>query len=104
MGRKTQPHQAAANEVQNMGNRGLPLRLALISLATLLFGFVLAKYGLDFEAPRARNINMAVQLEIQFPDLYEASIAELQDGMSKGLFTSVDLVKVTPVLSNPVGN
>ncbi|ETW77517.1 hypothetical protein HETIRDRAFT_10776, partial [Heterobasidion irregulare TC 32-1] len=27
-----------------------------------------------------------------FPDLYEASIAELQDGLSKGLFTSVDLV------------
>ena len=83
-----------------MGNRGLPLRLALISLATLLFGLVLAKYGLDFEAPRARNINMAVQ--VQFPDLYEASIAELQDGMSKGLFTSADLVKVTPVLSNLV--
>ena len=83
-----------------MGNRGLPLRLALISLATLLFGLVLAKYGLDLEVPRARNINMAVQ--VQFPDLYEASIAELQDGMSKGLFTSVDLVKVTPVLSNLV--
>lgn len=29
------------------------------------------------------------------PDLYEASIAELQDGLQKGLFTSVDLVKVS---------
>ncbi|KAI0089573.1 amidase signature enzyme [Irpex rosettiformis] len=28
-----------------------------------------------------------------FPDLYEASIAELQSGLEKGLFTSVDLVK-----------
>lgn len=28
------------------------------------------------------------------PDLYEASIAELQQGLEKGLFTSVDLVKV----------
>ena len=28
------------------------------------------------------------------PDLYEASIMELQDGLDKGLFTSVDLVKV----------
>lgn len=28
-----------------------------------------------------------------FPDLYEASISELQDGLQKGLFTSVDLVK-----------
>ena len=30
-----------------------------------------------------------------FPDLYEASIAELQDGMEKGHFTSEDLVKVS---------
>lgn len=28
-----------------------------------------------------------------FPDLYEASISELSDGLSKGHFTSVDLVK-----------
>ena len=28
------------------------------------------------------------------PDLYEATIAELQDGLSKGLFTSVDLITV----------
>ncbi|EMD36838.1 hypothetical protein CERSUDRAFT_114758 [Gelatoporia subvermispora B] len=27
------------------------------------------------------------------PDLYEASVAELQEGLSKGLFTSADLVK-----------
>ena len=31
---------------------------------------------------------------VTFPDLYEASIAELQAGLEKGLFTSVDLVKV----------
>ena len=30
-----------------------------------------------------------------FPDLYEASVAELQDGMEKGHFTSEDLVKVS---------
>lgn len=29
------------------------------------------------------------------PDLYEASISELQEGLEKGLFTSVDLVKVS---------
>ncbi|GBE83352.1 Putative amidase [Sparassis crispa] len=28
----------------------------------------------------------------KYPDLYEASIAELQDGLEKGIFTSVDLV------------
>lgn len=30
-----------------------------------------------------------------FPDLYEASIAELQEGLEKRRFTSVDLVKVS---------
>lgn len=30
----------------------------------------------------------------EFPDLYEASIADLQAGLGNGLFTSVDLVKV----------
>ena len=29
-----------------------------------------------------------------FPDLYEASVEELQNGMEAGHFTSVDLVKV----------
>ena len=29
-----------------------------------------------------------------FPDLYEASLAELQDGLEKEQFTSVDLIKV----------
>lgn len=29
------------------------------------------------------------------PDLYEASILELQDGLSKGYFTSVDLVQAS---------
>lgn len=28
------------------------------------------------------------------PDLYEATITELQDGLEKGLFTTVDLVTV----------
>lgn len=31
----------------------------------------------------------------QFPDLYEASIVELQDGLERGDFSSVDLVKVS---------
>lgn len=30
----------------------------------------------------------------EFPDLYEASIADLTLGLNNGLFTSVDLVKV----------
>lgn len=31
---------------------------------------------------------------VTLPDLYEASIAELQSGLERGLFTSVDLVTV----------
>ena len=30
-----------------------------------------------------------------FPDLYEASVEELQEGLDAGIFTSVDLVKVS---------
>jgi amidase len=33
------------------------------------------------------------------PDLYEASITELQDGLVQGLFSSVQLVKVSRHLS-----
>ncbi|KZT26146.1 amidase signature enzyme [Neolentinus lepideus HHB14362 ss-1] len=37
---------------------------------------------------------MAAQVQTDaYPDLYEAGILELQDGLTKGLFTSVDLVK-----------
>lgn len=32
------------------------------------------------------------------PDLYESSIAELQDGLENGYFSSVDLVKVSNLL------
>ncbi|KAI9450117.1 hypothetical protein BJY52DRAFT_1304638, partial [Lactarius psammicola] len=38
----------------------------------------------------------------QLPDLYEASIAELQYGLENGHFTSVDLVKVPPSNLPPV--
>jgi len=34
----------------------------------------------------------------KFPDLYEASLVELQDGLESGLFTSVDLIKVSVVI------
>lgn len=32
--------------------------------------------------------------KVQFPDLYEASVLELQQGLDAGHFSSVDLVKV----------
>jgi len=34
------------------------------------------------------------QPQVQFPDLYEASVLELQQGLDAGHFSSVDLVKV----------
>ncbi|KAH9012306.1 amidase signature enzyme [Lactarius hengduanensis] len=39
------------------------------------------------------SINPDTPYHVQLPDLYEASIAELQDGLENGHFTSVDLVK-----------
>lgn len=34
---------------------------------------------------------------VAFPDLYEAGIVELQQGLEQGQFTSVDLIKVCPM-------
>ena len=42
-----------------------------------------------------RVLPCAYAISETLPDLYEASIAELQDGLSAGLFSSVDLVKVS---------
>ncbi|KAI0704181.1 amidase signature enzyme [Cerioporus squamosus] len=63
------------------------LRLSLVSLLTLILALVWAGYGFKQESARVRADAAA------FPDLYEASIAELQAGLEKGQFTSVDLVK-----------
>ena len=41
--------------------------------------------------------DMPTDDSVAFPDLYEAGITELQHGLDKGQFTSVDLVKVGPV-------
>lgn len=35
-----------------------------------------------------------------FPDLYEASVVELQNGLDNGDFTSVDLIKVSATLTS----
>ena len=40
-------------------------------------------------------LSKAVERATQFPDLYEASVIELQDGLERGDFSSVDLVKVS---------
>ncbi|RDX52417.1 amidase signature enzyme [Lentinus brumalis] len=65
------------------------LRLSLVSLFTLILALVWAGYGFKQESERVT----AGATAAAFPDLYEASIAELQTGLEKGQFTSVDLVK-----------
>ena len=69
-----------------------PLRLSVAtSLLTLILALVWAGYG--FKQETARTPGPAAEA-VTFPDLYEASIAELQAGLDGGQFTSVDLVKV----------
>ncbi|TBU30400.1 amidase signature enzyme [Dichomitus squalens] len=65
------------------------MRLTVASLFTLFIAFAWVGFGFTKEAARAPATSAA----LEFPDLYEASITELQDGLQKGLFTSVDLVK-----------
>ncbi|KAI0357728.1 amidase signature enzyme [Trametes cingulata] len=67
----------------------MSLRLSWLSFFTLVFALVWAGYGFTQESVRTP----APAAHSPFPDLYEASIAELQEGLQKGLFTSVDLVK-----------
>ena len=67
-----------------------PLRLSVAtSLLTLILALVWAGYGFKQESARTPAAEA-----VTFPDLYEASIAELQAGLDEGQFTSVDLVKV----------
>ncbi|KAI0761337.1 amidase signature enzyme [Trametes elegans] len=65
----------------------LARRFSWITLLCLLFALLAASYGSKQEAV------VAPEDGSRFPDLYEASIAELQQGLEDGLFTSVDLVK-----------
>lgn len=62
--------------------------LSWLSLFTLIPALVCTSYGFKQEVLHIPNATPP------FPDLYEASIAELQDGLQRELFTSVDLVKV----------
>ena len=73
-----------------MTTRGLTLRLLVASFLTVLVTLVWAEKAFNVE-----DVTPVSFAQTEFPDLYEASIAELQDGMERGLFTSVDLVKVS---------
>ena len=73
-----------------MTTRGLTLRLLVASFLTVLITLVWAE-----KAFNVKDVTPVSFAQTEFPDLYEASISELQDGMERGLFTSVDLVKVS---------
>ena len=75
----------------------LPPRLVLA--AALSFLFILAMSDrVQSEAEALVSPGATESESFKFPDLYEASIAELQDGLERGHFTSVDLVNVSRTL------
>ncbi|KAI0634576.1 amidase signature enzyme [Trametes polyzona] len=67
-----------------LGRRAL---LGALTVFVVVLGLTSASRG-NAPAPQAVASNA-----IKFPDLYEASISELQNGLEKGHFSSVDLVK-----------
>ena len=75
--------------------RRLSLVVFLFAVQAALLSSCLPSSLFTFAAgPAATNVAGDATGAAAFPDLYEASIAELQGGLEKGLFTSEDLVKV----------
>jgi len=60
----------------------------------LHFLFLISALPLLFLGNTRAHSSHSYSGTIVFPDLYEASIEELQNGMEAGHFTSVDLVQV----------
>jgi hypothetical protein len=65
------------------------------SFFTLLAQVSLIVLAQDFPGDQIAEIPLlSPQTCVALPDLYEASIAELQDGLANVYYSSVDLVKV----------
>ncbi|KAF8240536.1 amidase signature enzyme [Tricholoma matsutake] len=64
----------------------------LLCLVGLLFSLILG-YTHGGGTVKVQTFYNVRQPSSKFPDLYEATIAELQEGMVRGQFSSVDLVK-----------
>lgn len=62
---------------------------AIVTLVLFFWSISLFAMASEIQTTTTEVVN-----PVDLPDLYEASIAELQEGMDKGHFTSVDLVKV----------
>ena len=79
--------------------QAIRLNLILVSFVVLAYQFLLVFSSSNPDAADASEPDAPT-----FPDLYEASIAELQDGLAKGLFTSVDLVTVSELDARSPGS
>ena len=67
-----------------------PLRVSILGAFSVFFLVVSLSWGV-FSAQLPFNASAGLA---EYPDLYEASITELQAGLEQGHFTSVDLVTV----------
>lgn len=67
------------------------LSLTLLVLSTICYVHCLSFSFSDLVSMRSLYVKR------QLPDLYEASVPELQAGLDAGDFTSVDLVKVLTI-------
>ena len=74
------------------------VRLVLIYVVGLVFSLIVGTHG---STAKIQSSHSKRSLYPQYPDLYEATIAELQEGLARGQFSSVDLVKVSPAASRP---
>lgn len=68
-------------------------RWAIVLRRFTVLGFLAVLYA-TFLSSYISKESLISTASSHYPDLYEASIAELQAGLESGLFTSVDLVKV----------
>lgn len=96
-----QPYRLAAQSTSIF--LGLTSQMADVpswfSLALILLCTHLAR-GFSVASP----FGLSVARTPALPDLYEASVPELQAGLDAGLFTSVDLIKVSCVPSGWLDN
>lgn len=71
--------------------------MGLLTFRLLLSAAFAVVLGLCMSAVNASSVDShpANTRTFVFPDLYEASIVDLQDGMKRQRFTSADLVKVS---------
>ena len=87
------PRAPSYNWRQNAIMRRVSFALIVFAVYAALLSFCVSIGASTTASADAMNARAAGT--VTFPDLYEASISELQEGMEKGHFTSEDLVKVS---------